>query len=127
MKSALLAAFVVVLCFSCAEPGVRGPAYARPDWRPDGRLRIAVIDSALRPPNANVVLYQATDTLPSHTVASFISAEGDAGEEAWVVSMMLDYARHIGANGVALLGADRPNETLALAHPIWQSPGRRIF
>jgi hypothetical protein len=128
---------VLILCMfqaGCETPGSNGkepaqklPAYARPNWRPDGRLKIAVLDSTVRPPNAQVLLYQPGDTLPSHQVIAFISADGDASEEARVVSMMLDYARNRGATGVALLGPERPNEKLALAHPLWQAPGRRVF
>lgn len=85
------------------------------------------MDTSQRPPRANVGLFQPSETVPPHIVTAFITAEGDAGEEGRIVSMMADYARHVGADAVVLLGADRPNESLAIAHPIWQPPGRRVF
>lgn len=105
----------------------RDQPWRRANWRPDGKLKIAIVDPARHEPNPNVTLYQANDHLPRHTVLAFISADDDAGQEARIVVMMLDYARHIGATGVALLGNEKPNENLALVNPIWQHTGRRVF
>src|SRR5947209_10403009 len=79
------------------------PAWSRPNWRPEGRLKIALVDGTKREPNGRVSLYQPNETPPDHQVLAFISAEGTAEEEGNVVQMMLDYARHIGASGIALL------------------------
>ena len=109
------------------KPPPPPPPWARPNWHPDGKLKIAVVDPTQRDPRADVALYQSGDAKPEHTVIAFVSADDEAGQEARIVTMMLDYARHVGASGVALLGPEKPNEKLALAQPLWQPTGRRVF
>lgn len=104
------------------------PAWARPGWSPDGRLKIALVDQTKRQPSGNVTLYQANDTPPEHKVLAFVSAEGSAEDEGLIVNMILDYARHTGGSGVALLRNDRPTVKVDVNTPtIYDRPGRRIY
>ncbi len=73
MKASALLACLALLA-GCATSDRGLPGYARPGWQPDGRLRIATVDSLPRAPKAHVELYQAGDPLPPHAVVAFISA-----------------------------------------------------
>ena len=104
------------------------PAWSRPGWSPEGRLKIAVVDETKREPNGTVSLYQPNDSPPDHRLLAFISAEGNAEEEGSIVNMMLDYAKHIGASGIVLLRNEKPNLKAEVNVPsIYERPGRRIF
>jgi hypothetical protein len=92
------------------------------------RLKIAVVDETKREPKASVTLYQPNETPPDHRVVAFISAEGNAEDEGRIVNMMLEYAKHVGASGIALLRNEKPDVKAEVNVPsIYERPGRRIF
>jgi hypothetical protein len=92
-------------------------------------VRVALIDQDVRPRfngKFDVVYPGDKPARPIHEIA-FFTFEGGAPDEAIALGAMIERARQLGAEGLLLRYAEAPNGSLAVAHPLWQNPGERVF
>jgi len=96
------------------------------------RVKTAIYDPSPRAPKASttaVDVYQPGEApARPHRFIALLTIEGAAHEEAECVQGMLTVARRLGADGLAILVPEAPNQNIAFKYG-WAgpSPDRRVF
>lgn len=91
-------------------------------------VRVGLINSASLPENTGPFeVLRNTKPERKYVEIAAMSLEGDAAEEAEAIGAFVQRARKLGAHGIVLFTTDAPNSNLAIAHPLWQDQGDRVF
>ena len=125
MKIICFALLMVMLCGCMTED--KGCARIWPQAHNEGPIRVAMFDMEARCPSSECRVFQPGETVPAHKVIALMSSGGHARDEGEFVGRMIVHAKQIGASGFVLLPYEAPNSTVAVAHPIWQDPGQRVY
>lgn len=125
----LTAAIVVSGCVapSTGSNGTKPCARTWPQAHTEGPVRVAMYDTTARCPSAECRVFQPGETVPPHKVIALMTCGGHARDEGTFIGSMIIHAKRLGATGFVLLPYESPNSTVALAHPIWQNPGDRVY
>lgn len=134
MKAASSIALITLLIVGCESPPWQTTSEPHtpklrtwPQTHSEGPVRVAMFDLTPRAESKECRIFQPGDKVPEHQVIALMTSGGHASNEAEFIGRMITHAKRLGANGFILLPYESPNSTIALAHPLWQNPGERVF
>lgn len=128
MKTLLLLLASILITCGCASNPSNAPQAKEKKPKHYSRVKVAIYDTTPRTATTQLDYFAEGTTIPKqHKVIALLTCEGAAHEEGEMVNAINFRARELGASGVIQLRADQPNASVAIAHPMWQAPDRRVF
>lgn len=127
MKSALLLLLLTGCALFAPDPNAPPKPPKPPPFHSDGRVRAAIYDTTERSPTGNLRVFQQDEPMPGHKVIAFFSAHEHAGKEAEIIQSMIEWARHLGADGLQILRPDQTNKSLSQEALLFRPSEDRTF